>query len=172
VSISTASSAVGSSIIYTETDLGGGQWRYDYTFFNTSTDNELNSVYFYFTSDTAFTGMSLPAGWEGIVWDGNTWTTGFADTFSTENLFDIRAGSSLGGFSFTVDYQAGNISYDAFFNGDNVIAGVTAPAAPEPLSPVLFITGGLFLAVSISLKRRKSSNGRMPSDRVYPFFEN
>ena len=37
-------------VVYDETDLGGGSWQYDYTFYNTSTEGEaLHEMYFYFT---------------------------------------------------------------------------------------------------------------------------
>jgi hypothetical protein len=139
---SLALGAPNANLLYTETNLGGGFWQYDYIFYNTSTLESLYSVYFYFTQDTSFTGTSLPTGWSGIVWDGNTWTTNFADTYSTGTSYDINAGNSLSGYSFTVDYQAGDISYDAFFSGDNVVSGTTA-VTPEPISSTLFIVGGV-----------------------------
>lgn len=155
ISVSNTFAAAGSSIFYTETGLDGGQWKYDYTFLNTSTTESLYSVYFYFAQETSFTGTSVPTGWEGIVWDGNSWTTSFADTYSTGTSYDIAAGNSLGGFSFTVDHRAGNILYDAFFSGDNVVSGTTAPAAPEPVSSVLYITGGSLLTGIFYLKKRR-----------------
>jgi hypothetical protein len=148
--------AAGSNIVYFETAMGGGQWQYDYSFCNTSTTESLFSVYFYFAQETSFTGVSLPAGWEGIVWDGTTWTTGFADTFSTGSSFDISPGRSLSGFSFMVDHRVGNISYDAFFSGDNVVSGTTIAVVPEPASPLFFVTGGIFLAGRVYLGRRTS----------------
>jgi hypothetical protein len=145
--VSTAAIASpGSNLLYSETELEGGFWQYDYTFYNTSDAGEsLYSVYFYFTQDTSFTGTSLPTGWDGIVWDGNAWTTSFADTYSTGTSYDIAAGSSLDGYSFTVDYQAGDISYDAYLSGDNVISGSTM-VVPEPISFILFIVGGTVLS--------------------------
>lgn len=145
------------SLLYLETDLGNGLWQYDYTFYNTSTTESLYSVYLYFTQDTSFTGTSLPTGWDGIVWDGNTWTTNFADTYSTGTNYDIAAGSSLNGFSFTVDYHAGNISYDAYLSEDNVVSGTTA-LVPEPISSILFLSGGVTLVFRTYLKRRRQSS--------------
>lgn len=145
------------SLLYAETNLGGGLQQYDYTFYNTSTSESLYSVYFYFTQDTSFTGTSLPTGWDGIVWDGSTWTTNFADTYSTGTTYDIVAGSSLSGFQFTVDYHAGNISYDAYLSGDSVVSGTTS-IVPEPISSLLFLSGGATLACRTYLKRRRQSS--------------
>lgn len=142
------------SLLYYETDLGGGLWQYDYTFYNTSTTESLYSVYFSFTKNTSFTGTSLPTGWYGIVWDGNTQTTDFADTYSTGTSYDIVAGNSLSGFSFTVDYRAGDIAYNAYFSGDNIVSGTTA-VVPEPISSILFLSGGATLAIRSYMKRRK-----------------
>lgn len=157
--IATAYATPGASLLYYETDLGGGTWQYDYTFYNTSDAGEsLYSVYFYFTQDTEFTGTSLGTGWDGNVWDGTGWTTNFTDTYSTGTGYDIAAGRSLSGFAFTVDYQAGDISYDAYLsttNGNEQISGTTA-LVPEPVSSILFVTGGTLLAGRRYLRRNKS----------------
>jgi len=153
-----AFAAANSSILYTEKSLGNGLWQYDYIFNNTSTTESLYSVYFYFAQETSFTGTAQPSGWNGIVWDGDTWITDFADIYSTGSSFDIPAGNSLSGFSFTVDYQAGNIPYDVFFNGDIVVSGTTAPmpaVVPEPVNSTLFIIGGTLLTGIRYLRRKK-----------------
>ncbi|MEW6599842.1 MAG: PEP-CTERM sorting domain-containing protein [Nitrospirota bacterium] len=143
LSVPGAMASSGASILYSETNIGGGLWQYDYTFNNTSDAGEyLFSVFFTFAQDTSFTKIALPAGWDGILWDGNTWTTSFTDTYSTDPLYDIAAGNSLGGFSFKVDYRAGNIAYDAYFSDDSIVSGTTAPVAPEPVSSILFAVGG------------------------------
>ncbi|MBI5663535.1 MAG: hypothetical protein HZC49_00380 [Nitrospirae bacterium] len=144
-------------IFYFETDLGEGLWQYDYTFNNTSDAGEyLYNVFFNFTQDTSFTFISLPVGWDGILWDGTTWETSIADTYSSDVDYDIAPGNSLGGFAFTVDYQAGDIAYDAQFSGGPIVYGTTARLAPEPLSSTFFITGGgAVLLRSLVKSRRK-----------------
>jgi hypothetical protein len=147
-SLQNAAATSDSSIVYSEINLGGGLWQYDYAFNNTSNAGEyLYSVYLYFDQDAAFTGTSLPAGWDGIIWDGSTWTTSFADAYAADTSYDIAAGNSLGGFRFTVDYRAESVSYDAYFSDDSVVSGITAAVVPEPISSTLFIAGGLTLGL-------------------------
>jgi hypothetical protein len=76
----------------------------------------LYSVTLYFSQSTAFTGTTLPTGWLGAIWDSMTWITSFTKTFSNDPAYDITAGNCLSGFSFTVDYQAGDTDYAAFFD--------------------------------------------------------
>lgn len=112
-------------VVYNETDLGGS-WRYDYTIYNVSTEGEaLHEVYFYFTQTAPVTGISLPSGWNGLPWTGE-YISSYLNAYSTEFPYDIISGGSLGGFSFTIDYRAGNISYDAHFSGDKIISYTTA----------------------------------------------
>jgi hypothetical protein len=130
-------------IVYYETDLGNGSWFYDYTFYNNSTASEtLYSVWLDFAQSSVTTGSSLPTGWDGTVWEGTN-TTVYFETHSSTPGYDIVAGSSLGAFSFTIDYQAGDIPYTAYFDtgsGTSFINGITS-IVPEPVSSVLFIAG-------------------------------
>jgi hypothetical protein len=123
------------NILYVETDLGNGLWKYDYTFYNTSGSGgvTLYSVFFDFNQSTSFTGISLPTGWAGAIWPFTTMTIDTADTYSTHPMFDIGAGNCLSGFSFTVDFQAGDTDYAAFFdvppNKRETVEGITSAAA-------------------------------------------
>ncbi|MBI4682475.1 MAG: PEP-CTERM sorting domain-containing protein [Nitrospirae bacterium] len=149
------------NFLYTE-NYSGGLWHYDYTFYNMSDAGEnLFKVYFDFGSVITVTGSPLPAGWSGTVWQGQHDNT-YINSMSTNALNDITAGNELSGFSFTVDHQIGNISYWAEFrnnSGYTATSGTTAPLAPpvvpEPISTVLFLTGGSLLVIRNRWKRRR-----------------
>lgn len=147
-SISYASSSA--NILYAETDLGGS-WRYDYSFYNTSDAGEsLNSVWFDFAQIATVEWLAIPSGWDSTFWGFPPIPTDYLDTNSTDTSYDIIAGNSLSGFSFTIDYHAGNIPFTAYFNGDNVISGTTSTSVvPEPASAALFIIG----ATTLGLRR-------------------
>jgi len=152
---SIAFAAPSADILYYETDLGSGWWQYDYIFYNTSTTGEaLYSVYLYPNWSTVDL-VSIPEGWDSTLWGFTPIETDFIDTYSTDSSYDIGAGSSLSGFSFKINYRAGDISYDAFFSGDNVVSGTTA-LVPEPISSMLFVAGGATLAFRRYLRRRSN----------------
>ncbi len=142
--------APSANLVYSETGLGGGLWQYDYIFYNTSTNSEyIYSVDLLFNQQATVTGDPLPTGWDSTTWVGEN-ETDFIVTFSTSASYDIAAGSSLGGFSFNIDYQAGDISYNAYFDdhqgGIFNTSGLTT-IVPEPISSVLFLSGGVVIAL-------------------------
>ncbi len=144
------------SILYNETALGGGWWQYDYQVANTSDAGEyFYSMFLDFSSTANEEGLGLPTGWDGTVWMGTN-TTAYVDTYSTASGNDLAAGSSLSGFSFKVDYQAGNVPYTAYFDdhagNTYTTTGVTAP---EPISSLLFLAGGATLVVRHYRKRKQ-----------------
>ncbi len=144
------------NISYRETTLGSGLWQYDYTFFNTSNNNEyLYSVDLLFGQTHTVTGLPLPSGWNSTIWEGEH-ETDFMVSFSTNISFDIAAGSSLSGFSFTVDYQLRDIAYSADY--DDHQGGIFSTSGytvtPEPLSAVLFFSGSIPLIIRRYLKNK------------------
>jgi hypothetical protein len=152
--------APSASMLYTETNVGGGWWQYDYMFANSSTAEEyLYSVFFDFAQESDAVGLALPSGWDGTVWMGANTTT-YLDTFATSGN-DLAAGNNLSGFSFKVNYQAGSTPYTAYFDdhsgGFSSTSGTTA-LVPEPVSTILFLSGGSVLALRryIGKKRRNS----------------
>jgi len=148
--------------LYNEIDKGTGWWQYDYTLFNTSPIGhagiDLYDLFLYFDPSASLNVLSMPSGWD--------WTdgAGFIDVFSMNPGAppigtDIAPNSSLGGFSFEFDYQAGMLPFDATFVNpydlDNpfVVSGTTAPKSsiPEP-STILLLGSGL---VGLAGLRRK-----------------
>ena len=155
---SMALAAPNASILYNETDLGGGWWQYDYTVNNTSDAGEyFYSMFLDFSSTVSEEGLALPSGWDGTVWMGTN-TTASVDTYSTDLGNDLAAGSSLSGFNFKVNYQAGNVPYTAYFDdhaGNTYTTTGTTTVVPEPISSILFLAGGAVLAGRRYLRRRQ-----------------
>ena len=151
----------GASLMYNETDVGGGLWQYDYVFHNTSDPGStLYKILLDFDHTASVTGSSLPTGWFGLPWDG-IHSTSYIGAMSIRPSTDIAADASLGGFSFTVDYRAGDLPFTAEFDngagaGRSVLDGMTSssPIAPEPVSTVLFLTGGATMALRRFRKKK------------------
>ena len=147
------------SILYDEKDIGGGYWQYDYTFLNTSSSEYLYGVRLEFSGLFEVNSPTLDGSWEGM-W-GNLSPTIFMETHSINNANDIATGNALSGFSFTINSQIGNTAYTAFFDNHvenrSYTTGTTAsfPVVPEPVSTVLFLTGGAAMAFRYRQKRKR-----------------
>ncbi|HDH11380.1 MAG TPA: hypothetical protein ENG83_04140 [Nitrospirae bacterium] len=155
---SMALAATGANIVYEETNLGGGLWQYDYTFYNASGSEYLFAVDLLLDQWATVDWLNIPTGWDSTLSGFTPTVTDFIDTASNDLPYDIAPGSSLGLFSFTLDYQAGSISYDAYFDDGSVTSGVTV--TPEPISSILFLSGGATLGIRRYLKRRRHSTSR------------
>jgi hypothetical protein len=104
-------------------------------------------VYFYFSQATTFNWVNIPTGWDSVLTGFPPFSVTQADTYSTNTSYDTATGNNLGLFSFTLDYRAGNISYDAYLStssGNQIVSG-TATLVPEPVSSTLFLVGGATL---------------------------
>ncbi len=161
-----ASAVQRANIFYDETSLNGGLlWKYDYTFENTSTSDFefLFSVRLDFNSQYDISNASTAGTWEGF-W-GNTSPAFFVESHSSNIVSDIAPGEKLSLFSFTADSQIGSTSFTAFFDDHNhnvnMVTGMTSqnpPVVPEPVSTVLFLTGGATMAFRYRQKRKSQSS--------------
>ena len=156
---SMALAATSANIVYEETNLGGGLWQYDYTFYNASGSEYLFAVDLLLDQWATVDWLNIPTGWDSSMLGFTPMETDFIDVTSIDPVYDISAGSSLDGFSFTIDYQAGSIPYSAYF--DDGMGSITdtsgVTVTPEPISSILFLTGGAILGIRRYLKRKKDS---------------
>jgi len=159
-----AFSTQSASLMFQEQDLGTGWWQYDYSVKNTSDNGEYLYMFLLdFGKAVTVQGTALPQSWFGVVWEGTNVTT-FLDARSINPATYISAGESLNGFSFRTNNQVGNLSYHAEFlnvpsiNGstkrDNALA---PPMGPEPLSSLLFVTGGATIVFRNRIRRKMQS---------------
>lgn len=165
---SVAGATASADLTYLETALPGGWYQYDYTAANTSTNGEnLWDIGFYYDTQAQginLTWLNLPTGWSS----DEPYLQGFeeATTNPVPATYAVSAGSSLPGFSFKTDSQVGSIYFDAYFikgtsslsYADGMTSGTSVPVAPEPISSILFLSGGATLAVR-RLRKRLQSKG-------------
>ena len=158
------------SLVYVETNLGGGTFRYEYTLANeTDPLTDPGADIFFLTlahaPDASLLASVLPSGWDSIS------GAGFADAFS---LFpgaapagaDIGPGEALA-FSFTFDASIGAVPFGVLFSnpvdGANPVrldgtasASSEVTPVPEPASILLFGAG----LGAVALRRRRRHHVR------------
>lgn len=164
--------------LYTEADLGGGLWQYDYTIYNTTNTIEgsynIFEIGLYLDNFYDFQGISLPSGWDGTpaLWTDLS-NTDFIDAYSL-NLgvppvgTDIPPGSSLSGFSFNINYHAGDLLFDVYFtnpsdvNNPEYYAGTTrSQISPVPEPGTLLLVGAGLTIILLIIRIGRSRFGEI-----------
>ena len=130
-----------SQALYTEYDLGGGLWGYDYILYNTSdpvvdAGYDLYDFTLYFDPAVTITNILSPSDWDFISNESPSGSGNYYDFIDWMSLLpgeppsgaDIAPGTSLSGFSFTSNMQLASLSFDMF------LSNPTDPATPVPYS--------------------------------------
>ncbi len=152
------------NVLYSQTDLGGGLWQYDFSVENTSSAGDSHPYLWKVSLDfEEYAYVSLlngPAAWSVGTFTGSLPdTTDYVEMYSDAPGFDVLPGAVLAGLSFTADYPLGEIIYEAWFSDHGTpevwttISG-TASAVPVPAA-VWLLGSGLAGLVGI---RRKFGN--------------
>ena len=145
--------APGSQAFFSETDLGGGQWKYDFNVYNTSdpvidAKYDLYDFYLSFSPGVSLTSIDSPSNWDFFS-DSHS----FIDWLSTipgepATGSDIPPGASLSSFSLTSNTKLSlphfetlivnpnNPSSPVFFSGN-----ATPASVPEPHAVLLICSG-------------------------------
>ena len=137
-------------VFFSETDLGGGLWRYDYALSNTSDpviDAGFDIFDFFLSFDTVeLSDLSAPADWDFI-----SDSSSFIDWFSLlpgppPSGADVAPGTSLPGFSFTSNMQISSSYFEVLYTDG-------AAPIPEPSALLLVCSGLVGLGFLGSLRK-------------------
>ncbi len=143
-------STLSADIRYTETDLGGGLWQYDFTIQNTSSSMEDSHPYLWkmaldFENDANVTLLNNPGNWTVGTYTGSLPDiTDYVEMYSDASDFDVIPGSLLTGLSFTADYRLGEITYEVGFSDHGTFekwASISGTASAVPVPAAVWLLG-------------------------------
>ena len=148
------------NIQYTEINLGGDLWQYDFTIMNTSlADDEysyLSSVALDFEEGACVTVLSSPDDWSIGSFIGDLPdTTDYVEMYSDAMDYDALFGNRLL-LSITADYQLGEIAYEAEFSDHGAFenwTSVTGTASAVPVPGALWLLGTGLMGL-VGIRRR------------------
>lgn len=153
--------ALPADIRYTETDLGGGLWQYDFTVENMSSMDDshpyLWKVDLDFENSAYVTLLNNPASWSVGTFTGYLPdTTDYVEMYSDASAFDVLPGSLLTGLSFTADFRLGVIDYVAWFSDHGAIedwTSIEGTASPVPVPAAVWLLGSGLIGLA-GLRRK------------------
>lgn len=138
-------------LMYDVQDLGGNQWRYEYTVVNSAESDVLAfTIAFDSTQSSNFNVSSAPgisSGWDELCMPYSSGTTLY-DAYALGG--GIASGASVGGFAVTFSYSGQNALAEQYYeiydpqDFSVVASGWTVPI-PEPATIILFGAGSLAL---------------------------
>lgn len=141
-----------SSVLYSESNLGGGLWKYDYTITNDSdpfvdAGYNIYDLFLSFESPLILTNILSPAGWDQIS-DASSFIDWFSATpGEPPSGTDIPPATSLSGFSFVSNTRLASIPFDVLLsNPDDPMnpvpfSGTTTSSVPLPPAIYHLIAG-------------------------------
>jgi hypothetical protein len=156
-----------STINYIATDLGGGNWQYDYTVINDSPSNPL----FEFTIDFDRTlyenlvAISTPSDWDGLVVQSGSFmdiNNGYYDALSLSST-GLGQSDSAGLFSVQFDWLGSStpaaqafviVDPNTFATLDDGFTTLAPSTIPLPAAAPLLLSGLGLLAGLSRLRRR------------------
>jgi hypothetical protein len=168
--LSVPASAMPVQVFVSETNVGGGNFRYDYTVLNTGALGPGFNIFDFFIDYLGgdVLNVVVPTGWDSNPTNPVPSGTSFVDSFSLSTSFDILAGNALGVFKYTLDHRVGSVPFSVLFTNPHEpndrlqVYGETSNDPPPPVAAVPEPATVVLLGVSLAglLSRRQFQSSR------------